>query len=96
MPALTQDTIRTAAETFSHHSDHLHDSPEPDEAFALVEPLLDVPGHTSQPRSRSRDHRVARRRVGTGDQHTLHYVLDDLHALHGSAADTDAGCGRCP
>ena len=41
MPALTPDTIRTATETLSRLTDHLLDSPEPGEALALVEPLLD-------------------------------------------------------
>jgi hypothetical protein len=41
VPALTPDTIRTATETLSHLTDYLHDNPEPAEALALVEPLLD-------------------------------------------------------
>ncbi|MEV4449530.1 hypothetical protein [Streptomyces mirabilis] len=30
------------------------------------------------------------------DQHTLHYVLDDLRDLYGRAAASEQGCGRCP
>ncbi|MER0445798.1 hypothetical protein ABR738_14710 [Streptomyces sp. Edi4] len=41
MPALTPDTIRTATETLSRLTNYLRDNPEPDEALALVEPLLD-------------------------------------------------------
>ncbi|MBW1597302.1 hypothetical protein [Streptomyces sp. JJ38] len=41
MPALTPDTIRTATDTLSHLTDYLRDTPEPAEALALVEPLLD-------------------------------------------------------
>ncbi|MFI0776170.1 hypothetical protein [Streptomyces sp. NPDC021212] len=41
MPALTPDTIRTATETLTGLTDYLRDSPDPVEALALVEPLLD-------------------------------------------------------
>ncbi|MDH2388631.1 hypothetical protein QCN29_07495 [Streptomyces sp. HNM0663] len=41
MPALTPDTIRTATETLSLLTDYLRESPDPEEALALVEPLLD-------------------------------------------------------
>ncbi|MEU3087866.1 hypothetical protein ACWCQ0_35940 [Streptomyces massasporeus] len=41
MPALTPDTIRTATETLSDLTDYLRESPNPVEALALVEPLLD-------------------------------------------------------
>ncbi|MER6500145.1 hypothetical protein ABT218_12320 [Streptomyces sp. NPDC001455] len=30
------------------------------------------------------------------DQHTLHYVLDDLRDLYGSTATSEQGHGRCP
>ncbi|MFE6548299.1 hypothetical protein ACFVHS_07845 [Streptomyces sp. NPDC057746] len=30
------------------------------------------------------------------DQHTLHYVLDDLRDLYGSTAASEQGYGRCP
>ena len=41
MPALTADTIRTAPQTLSDLTDHLRENPDPVEALALVEPLLD-------------------------------------------------------
>ncbi|MBT2509191.1 hypothetical protein J7I98_25570 [Streptomyces sp. ISL-98] len=41
MPALTPDTIRTATETLSRLTDYLRESPDPEEALTLVEPLLD-------------------------------------------------------
>ncbi|MBM7166881.1 hypothetical protein ACFVG1_20770 [Streptomyces bacillaris] len=41
MPALTPDTIRSATETLSLLTDYLRESPDPEEALALVEPLLD-------------------------------------------------------
>ncbi|MGI5438704.1 hypothetical protein ACQEV4_15190 [Streptomyces shenzhenensis] len=41
MPALTPDTIRTAIETLSDLTDYLRENPDPVEALALVEPLLD-------------------------------------------------------
>ncbi|MFJ6752157.1 hypothetical protein ACIQNI_28840 [Streptomyces sp. NPDC091266] len=41
MPALTPDTIRNATETLSRLTDYLRGNPEPAEALALVEPLLD-------------------------------------------------------
>jgi uncharacterized membrane protein YccC len=41
MPTLTPDTIRTATETLSRLTDYLRENPDPEEALALVEPLLD-------------------------------------------------------
>lgn len=41
MPALTPDAIRTATETLSHLTDYLRESPDHEEALALVEPLFD-------------------------------------------------------
>jgi hypothetical protein len=41
MPALTPDTVRTATETLTRLTEHLRENPDPDEALALVEPLLD-------------------------------------------------------
>ncbi|MEN8655292.1 hypothetical protein ABCR94_33105 [Streptomyces sp. 21So2-11] len=41
MPALTPDTIRAATETLSRLTEYLRESPDPTEAFTLVEPLLD-------------------------------------------------------
>ncbi|MCZ4103660.1 hypothetical protein [Streptomyces sp. H39-C1] len=41
MPALTPDTIRSATETLTHLTEYLRDEPDPETAFALVEPLLD-------------------------------------------------------
>ncbi|MDX2403986.1 hypothetical protein NJO91_12740 [Streptomyces microflavus] len=41
MPALTPDTIRTLTETLADLTDYLRETPDLDEALALVEPLLD-------------------------------------------------------
>ncbi|MFT9784655.1 hypothetical protein ACMZ5E_00235 [Streptomyces rhizosphaericola] len=41
MPPLTPDTVRTATETLSRLTDYLRENPDPEEALALVEPLLD-------------------------------------------------------
>ncbi|MFD7320577.1 hypothetical protein ACFV9D_05720 [Streptomyces sp. NPDC059875] len=41
MPAPTLDDIRNATETLSRLTEYLRDNPEPAEALALVEPLLD-------------------------------------------------------
>jgi CTP:molybdopterin cytidylyltransferase MocA len=41
MPALTPDAVRTATETLTRLTEHLRENPDPDEALALVEPLLD-------------------------------------------------------
>ncbi|MFD7013908.1 hypothetical protein [Streptomyces sp. NPDC059928] len=41
MPAPTPDAIRAATETLSHLTEYLRDTPNPHEALALVEPLLD-------------------------------------------------------
>ncbi|BDH07223.1 hypothetical protein [Streptomyces seoulensis] len=41
MPALTPAAIRTATETLADLTDYLRESPDPVEALALVEPLLD-------------------------------------------------------
>lgn len=117
MPALTPDTIRTATETLSRLTDYLRDIPEPDEALALVEPLLDeytglpvqladalralaraVQEHPDTPRSAEADLLIMELRTAAweqADQHTLHYVLDDLRALYDSAPATEPGCGWC-
>ncbi|MFB1044237.1 hypothetical protein [Streptomyces chrestomyceticus] len=117
MPALTPDAIRTATETLSRLTDYLRDSPEPKQALALVEPLLDeytglpvqladvlralaraVQEHPDTPRSLEADLLVMELRTAAweqADQHTLHYVLDDLRALHTSACGTEAECGPC-
>ncbi|MDX2683237.1 hypothetical protein [Streptomyces soliscabiei] len=41
MPALTPDTIRTATDTLCRLTEYLRENPDPQEALALVEPLLD-------------------------------------------------------
>ncbi|WP_030958064.1 hypothetical protein [Streptomyces sp. NRRL S-378] len=117
MPALTPDTIRTATETLSLLTDYLRESPDPEEALALVEPLLDE--YTGLPvqladtlRALARavqDHPDTPRTVEVGllitdlrtaaweqaDQHSLHYVLDGLRGLYGSAVATEPECGSC-
>lgn len=117
MPALTPDTIRTATETLSHLAEYLRDSPEPAEALALVEPLLDeytgvpvqladvlralartVQNHPDTPRTIEGDVLVMELRTAAweqADQHTLHYVLDDLRALRNSSSGTESGCDGC-
>lgn len=117
MPALTPDTIHTATETLSNLTDYLRENPDPAEALALVEPLLDeytglpvqladtlralaralqeapdVP-HTAQVDLLITELRTAA--WDQADQHTLHYVLDDLRNLYGSAGESEPGCRRC-
>ncbi|WP_435608602.1 hypothetical protein [Streptomyces sp. C10-9-1] len=41
MLPLTADTVRTATETLSRLTEYLRENPDPNEVFALVEPLLD-------------------------------------------------------
>ncbi|GHH95404.1 hypothetical protein [Streptomyces capillispiralis] len=41
MPALTPDTIRAATDTLCRLTEYLRENPDPKEALALVEPLLD-------------------------------------------------------
>ncbi|MEU9189244.1 hypothetical protein AB0D14_32810 [Streptomyces sp. NPDC048484] len=117
MPALTPDTIRTLTETLADLTDYLREDPEPVEALALVEPLLDeytglpvqladtlralaraVQDHPATPRGASRDFLVDELRTAAwelADQHTLHYVLDDLRDLYGSAAASEPGYCSC-
>ncbi|MET8561309.1 hypothetical protein ABZV75_12220 [Streptomyces flaveolus] len=117
MPALTPDTIRTLTETLADLTDYLRENPEPAEALALVEPLLDeytglpvqladtlralaraVQEHPDTPRSAQVDLLIAELRTAAWeqtDQHTLHYVVDDLRHLYGSAATGEPGCCWC-
>ncbi|OKI09425.1 hypothetical protein A6A06_01590 [Streptomyces sp. CB02923] len=117
MPALTPDAVRTATETLSRLTDYLRDTPEPKQALALAEPLLDeytglpvqladalralaraVQEHPDIPHSLETDLLVTELRTAAweqADQHTLHYVLDDLRALHASASGTEAEHGPC-
>ncbi|MEU0119007.1 hypothetical protein ABZ137_36345 [Streptomyces bobili] len=117
MPALTPDTIRTATETLSDLTDYLRESPNPVEALALVEPLLDeytglpvqladtlralaraVQEHPDTPRTAQLDLLITELRTAAWeqtDQHTLHYVLDDLRDLYAKAPSSTPGCGRC-
>ncbi|MFF6813447.1 hypothetical protein ACFZAG_26715 [Streptomyces sp. NPDC012403] len=41
MPAPTPDTLRALTETLSDVTEYLRENPDPAEALALVEPLLD-------------------------------------------------------
>ncbi|MEU3299708.1 hypothetical protein ABZ729_07775 [Streptomyces sp. NPDC006678] len=117
MPALTPDTIRSATETLSRLTDYLREDPEPAEALALVEPLLDeytglpvqladalralaraVQEHPDTPRSAEVALLIMELRSAAweqADQHTLHYVLDDLRSLYAKAPSSTVGCGRC-
>ncbi|MEU9280265.1 hypothetical protein [Streptomyces sp. NPDC048341] len=118
MPALTPESIRIATETLSDLTDYLRESPDPVEALALVEPLLDeytglpvqladtlralaraVQEHPDTPRTAQVDLLITELRTAAWeqtDQHTLHYVLDDLRDLYGSTAANGQGDGRCP
>ena len=117
MPALTPDTIHTATETLSELTDYLRENPDPVEALALVEPLLDeytglpvqladtlralartLQEHPDTPRTAQVDLLIAELRTAAweqADQHTLHYVLDDLRNLYGSTAGSEPGCYQC-
>ena len=117
MPALTPDTIHTATETLSELTDYLRENPDPAEALALVEPLLDeytgLPIQLADtlralaralqeapdvPRTAQVDLLITELRTAAweqADQHTLHYVLDDLRDLYGSASESEPGCCRC-
>lgn len=117
MPALTPDTIRTLTETLSDLTDYLREDPDPAEALALIEPLLDeytglpvqladtlralaraVQEHPDTPRTTQGDLLITELRTAAwelADQHTLHYVLDDLRDLYGSSPASEQGCCWC-
>ncbi|MEU9246962.1 hypothetical protein [Streptomyces sp. NPDC048385] len=118
MPALTPDDIHSATETLSRLTEYLRDDdPDPSEALALVEPLLDeytgIPvqlGDTLRALARAvLDHpdtsRTPRTHLLIGqlrtaaweqtDQHTLHYVLDDLRTLLTNVSADAPECCRC-
>ena len=115
MPAPTPDDIHTATDTLSRLNEYLHDDPDPSEALALVEPLLDeytgipvqlgdtlralaraVLDHPSASRTPDLHSLVAELRTAAceqTDQHTLHYVLDNLRPLLAhSTPNTLEGC----
>jgi hypothetical protein len=116
VPALTPDDIHTAAETLSRLTEYLHDAPDPGEALALVEPLLDeytgipvqlgdtlralaraVLDHPDTPRTPDLHLLIAELRTAAWeqtDQHTLHYVLDDLRTLFANDSPTMPECSR--
>ncbi|MFD5453861.1 hypothetical protein [Streptomyces olivaceus] len=116
MPAPTPDALRTLTETLSDVTEYLRENPDPDEALALVEPLLDeytglpvqfadtlralartVQEHQAIPRTAHVTLLLAELRTAAWeqtDQHTLHYVLDELRALHDDA-ESGQGCSRC-
>ncbi|MFD7137023.1 hypothetical protein [Streptomyces sp. NPDC059894] len=117
MPALTPDTISTLTETLADLTDHLRENPDPTEALALVEPLLDeytglpvqladtlralarsVQEHPDTPRTAQGNLLITKLRTAAwelADQHTLHYVLDDLRNLYGSSPSSEPGCCWC-
>ncbi|MFE0680538.1 hypothetical protein ACFW17_07010 [Streptomyces sp. NPDC058961] len=117
MPALTPDTIRTLTETLADLTDYLREAPDPTEALALVEPLLDeytglpvqfadtlralaraVQEHPDTPRTPQASLLITELRTAAwelADQHTLHYVLDELRVLYGSSPTHDAVCSQC-
>ncbi|MFG3151417.1 hypothetical protein ACGF7W_05145 [Streptomyces sp. NPDC048219] len=116
MPAPTPDALSTLTDTLSDLTAYLRDNPDPAEALALIEPLLDE--YTGLPvqfadtlRALARtvqEHQIAASAAHVSllvaelrtaaweqsDQHTLHYVLDELRALH-QAAQGDPECGAC-
>lgn len=116
MPAPTPDTLRALTETLSDVTEYLRESPDPAEALALVEPLLDeytglpvqladtlralartVQEHHAISRTGHVDLLIAELRSAAWeqtDQHALHYVLDELRALHDDA-ESEQGCSRC-
>lgn len=116
MPAPTPDTLRTLTEALSDVTEYLRENPDPAEALALVEPLLDeytglpvqladtlralartIQEHHAIPRTAHLNHLIAELRSAAWeqtDQHALHYVLDELHALHDDA-ESEQGCSRC-
>ncbi|MET9866716.1 hypothetical protein ABZZ16_11060 [Streptomyces sp. NPDC006386] len=117
MPALTPDTIRTLTETLADLTDYLRENPDPAEALALVEPLLDeytglpvqladtlralaraVQEHPDTPRTAQVVLLITELRTAAwelADQHILHYLLDDLRGLYGSADGNEPECCRC-
>jgi hypothetical protein len=117
MPALTPDTIRTLTETLADLTDYLRENPNPAQALALAEPLLDehtglpvqladtlralarvLQEHPDTPRTAQGDLPLTELRTAAweqADQHTLHYVLDDLRDLYGSAAASEPGRRPC-
>ncbi|CAM5570194.1 hypothetical protein [Streptomyces aurantiogriseus] len=117
MPALTPDDIHAATETLSRLTDYLRDDPDPSEALALVEPLLDeytgipvqlgdtlralaraVVDHPDTLRSPNLHGLVDELRTAAWeqtDQHTLHYVLDDLRTLLANNSPNMPECSRC-
>ncbi|MCZ0990336.1 hypothetical protein [Streptomyces diastatochromogenes] len=118
MPDLTPDMIHAASETLSRLTEYLRQEPDPTEALALVEPLLDeytglpiqladalralartVQNHRPDtPRAHEVDLLVQELRSAAWeqtDQHTLHYVIDDLRALYAAKPPSEPGCGSC-
>ncbi|MFD4611947.1 hypothetical protein ACFWOT_28525 [Streptomyces sp. NPDC058440] len=94
MPALTPDTIRTLTETLSDLTDYLRKTPDPTEALALVEPLLDeytgLPvqfADTLRALARAVQENLDTPRTGQGDLlitelRTAAWELAEQHALH--------------
>ncbi|MGW9400754.1 hypothetical protein [Streptomyces sp. NPDC055642] len=116
MPVPTPESLRTLTETLSDVTEYLRESPDPTEALALVEPLLDeytglpvqladtlralartIQEHQAIPRTAHVNLLIAELRSAAWeqtDQYTLHYVLDELRALHDDA-ESEQGCSRC-
>ncbi|MGW3862547.1 hypothetical protein ACWEDZ_13785 [Streptomyces sp. NPDC005047] len=116
MPAPTPDRLSILTDTLADLTEYLRGNPDPAEALALIEPLLDE--YTGLPVQfadtlRALARTVQEHQTGVGaahvsllvaelrtaaweqsDQHTLHYVLDELRVLH-QGSDDEPGCGRC-
>ncbi|MFE0188013.1 hypothetical protein [Streptomyces sp. NPDC058989] len=57
-----------------------------------------VQDHPNTPRTLEVDVLITELRTAAweqADQHTLHYVLDDLRSLYAKTPSTTPGCGRC-
>ncbi|WP_416530398.1 hypothetical protein [Streptomyces coelicoflavus] len=116
MPAPTPDALSTLTDTLADLTEYLRENPDPTEALALIEPLLDeyagLPVHFADTlRALARTIQEHQTGVGTAhvsllvaelrtaaweqsDQHTLHYVWDELRALH-KTAESEPECGPC-
>lgn len=118
MPAPTLDDIRTATETLAELTEYLRENPEPAEALALAEPLLDeymglpvqladtlralaraVLDHPDTTHTLDVHLAAAELRSAAweqADQHSLHYVLDDLRTLLDTAPTAGPEGYSCP
>ncbi|MES4825666.1 MULTISPECIES: hypothetical protein [Streptomyces] len=105
MPALTPDSVRTATDTLSQLAAYLRDSPDPRQASALVEPLLDqhhglpiMLGDALHALAGTAPTDPATPRTAEqdqADQRALDYLCDRLLELHDAHAVRGLACCRC-